>query len=122
MILGSCTASHRLALQEALGPTPDGISLVIRIVQKRHLVQSSCQCKLIDDSEKLNPSDIPGEDVDALNVKIKKLCKEILHVGPPSLDMALICAKHCLSCQVTTFHNTVMDMAMALECDSCAFT
>ena len=122
LILGGCTAAHRLALKEALGPTPDGISLIIWIVQKRHLVQSSCQRELITDLEKLTLSDMPGEDVDALNVKIRKSCKEILQVGPPPLDMALICAKRFLSCQVPTFHNAMMDIVMALERDSCAFT
>ena len=83
LILGSCTAAHRLALKEALGPTPNGISLIVWIVQKRHLVQSSHQRKLITELEKLTLSDMPGEDVDALNVKIRKSCKEILQVGPP---------------------------------------
>ena len=66
------------------------------MVQRSHLVQSSCQHKLIDDLEKLTLSDMPGEDVDGLNVKIRQSCKEILQVGPPPLDMASISTKRFL--------------------------
>ena len=47
----------------------------------------SYQQKLIVELEKLTLFDMPGEDVDTLNVKIKKSGKEILQVGPPPVDM-----------------------------------
>ena len=71
---------------------------------------------------KLHLSDVPGEDVDVLASKLRALCKEVIQVGPPPLDLALVCARQFLSGQVTVFTNTMMVMVKELEEDASVHT
>ena len=82
-ILASLTNKFRLEIINSVGLEATGIEVLLGVIKRKLHVAVSLQRSLIADLEKLDISQVEGENVHTLNTKIRDLCESIEQAGPP---------------------------------------
>ena len=97
-----------------------GIDVLLCVIKRKLNVAVSLQRSLIADLEKLDISQIEGENVPTLNCKIRDLCELIEQAGPAPQDLNQLVMKVFLNTQVDIFATHVRQKYLELEDDPAA--
>ena len=114
-ILASLTTKFRIEIVNSVGLEATGIEVLLCVIKRKLHVAVSLQRSLIADLEKLDISQVEGENVPTLNSKIRDLCESIEQAGPSPRDLNQLVIKVYLNTQVEIFATHIRQRYLELE-------